>query len=175
MVRSLLLTFAMLLLGATVAIAQSTVLTGRISDDGAEPLIGATVKVSKGAEFIRGSVTDYNGDYRIQLDPGTYDVEFSYTGYQAQRITGVRVLNGQITNQDVTMSNSNVLGEVEIVGYIVPLIEQDKTSSGQTLTSDQIKNLPTRSVNTIVATTVGASSIDGGAVNIKGARSNGTD
>lgn len=165
----------MLLLGATVAIAQSTVLTGRISDDGAEPLIGATVKVSKGAEFIRGSVTDYNGDYRIQLDPGTYDVEFSYTGYQAQRITGVRVLNGQITNQDVTMTNSNVLGEVEILGYIVPLIEQDKTSSGQTLTSDQIKNLPTRSINTIVATTVGASSIDGGAVNIKGARSNGTD
>jgi len=39
------------------------------------------------------------------------------------------------------------------------------------LTSEQIKNLPTRSVNTIVATNVGAASIDGGDVNIKGSRS----
>ncbi len=164
----------MLLLGADIVLAQSTVLTGNISD-GKDGLIGATVKVSKGTDFIRGAVTDYNGDYRIQLDPGGYNVEFSYTGYQAQRITGVQVLLGKITTQDVTMSNSNVLNEIEIVGYRVPLIEQDQTSSGQTLTSDQIKNLPTRNLNTIVATTVGASSIDGGEVNIKGARSNGTD
>jgi len=164
----------MLLLGAAVAVAQSTVLTGNIND-GKEALIGATVKVSKGTEFVRGAITDYNGDYRIQLDPGTYDVEFSYTGFQAQRITGVRVLVGQITNQNVIMSNSTVLETVEIVGYKVPLIQQDQTSSGQTLTSDQIKNLPTRSISTIAATTVGASSIDGGDVNIKGARANGTD
>ncbi|MFN0174854.1 MAG: carboxypeptidase regulatory-like domain-containing protein [Saprospiraceae bacterium] len=174
MVRSLLLTFAMLLVGAAVAVAQSTVLTGNISD-GKEALIGATVKVSKGTDFVRGAITDYNGDYRIQLDPGTYDVEFSYTGFQAQRITAVRVLVGQITNQNVIMSNSAVLEEIEIVGYKVPLIQQDQTSSGQTLTSDQIKNLPTRSISTIAATTVGASSIDGGDVNIKGARANGTD
>lgn len=164
----------MLLLGAAVALAQSTVLTGKVSD-GSEGLIGATVKVSKGADFVRGSITDYNGDYRIQLDPGTYDVEFSYTGFQAQRISGIRVLNGQITTQDVVMSSSTVLATVEVIAYKVPLIQQDQTSSGQTLTSDQIKNLPTRSVNTIVATTVGASSIDGGDVNIKGARSNATN
>lgn len=174
MVRSLLLTFTMLLFGAVVAMAQSTVLTGNITD-GKEPLIGATVKVSKGTDFVRGAITDYNGDYRIQLDPGTYDVEFAFTGSQAQRISGVRVLAGQITTQNVVMSSSTVLDEVVVVAYKVPLIEQDQTSSGQTLTSDQIKNLPTRSVNTIVATTVGASSIDGGAVNIKGARSNATN
>ncbi|MFN0033709.1 MAG: carboxypeptidase regulatory-like domain-containing protein [Saprospiraceae bacterium] len=174
MVRSLLLTFAVLLLGAAVAIAQSTVLTGSITD-GKEGLIGATVKVLKGTDFVRGTITDYNGDYRIQLDPGTYDVEYSYTGSQPQRITGVRVLTGKITTQNVTMSMSTVLAEVEVIGYKVPLIDQDVTSSGQTLTSEQIQNLPTRDLNTIVATTVGATSIDGGNVNIKGARDNGTD
>ena len=174
MVRSLLLTFAMLLVGAAVAWSQSTVLTGAITN-GEEALIGATVKVSKGTDFVRGSITDYNGDYRILLDPGTYDVEFSYTGFQAQRITGVRVIGGQLTTQNVTMSNATVLAEIEIVGYKVPLIQQDQTSSGQTLTSEQLKNLPTRSINTIVATTVGASSVDGGEVNIKGSRANGTD
>jgi len=151
-----------------------TTLTGNISD-GKEALIGATVKVSKNTNFIRGAITDYNGDFRIQLDPGIYDIEFSYTGFPAQRITGVRVLAGQITTQNVKMSNDKVLEEIEIVGYKIPLIEQDQTSSGQTLTSEQIRTVPTRKINTIAATTVGASSIDGGEVNIRGARSNGTD
>jgi hypothetical protein len=164
----------MLLLGVVGAWSQSTFLTGNVTD-GSEALIGATVKVLKGTDFVRGSITDFNGDYRIQLDPGTYDVEYSYTGFQAQRISGVRVLGGQLTQQNVIMSNSTVLDQVEIVAYKVPLIQQDQTSGGQTLTSDQIKNLPTRNINTIVATTVGASSVDGGEVNIKGARSNGTD
>ncbi|MBC7778423.1 MAG: carboxypeptidase regulatory-like domain-containing protein, partial [Phycisphaerae bacterium] len=153
----------------------STVLTGKVTDHWKEDLIGATIKVMKGQDFVRGSITDYNGDYRLQLDPGVYDVEISYTGFRSQRINGLRMLSGRMSNLDVGMSSSTALEEVEIVAYRIPLIEQDNTSSGQTLTSDQIRNLPTRSINTIVATTVGASSIDGGDVNIKGARSNGTD
>ena len=124
MVRSLLLTFTMLLLGAVVAIAQSTVLTGNITDDGKEPLIGATVKVLKGTDYVRGTSTDYNGDYRLQLEPGTYDVEFSYTGFQMQRISGVRVLARQITSQNLVMSNATELDEEVVLAYKIPLIEQ---------------------------------------------------
>ena len=174
MVRSLLLTFV-LLLSAGAALAQ-TVLQGKVSDDQGETLIGATVKVMKGADFVRGTITDFDGNYRVApLDPGTYDVEFSYTGYAVQRITGVKILNNQITFLDATMSSNAVITGVEVTAFKVPLIEQDKTSGGQTLTSDQIKNLPTRSVNAIVATTAGTTSIDGGAVNIKGSRSNATN
>lgn len=173
MVRSLLLTCAMLLFGAVVAWSQSTVLSGTVTNDEG-PAFGVTVKVHKGTEFVRGGATDIDGVYRIQLDPGTYDVEYSYTGAQTQKITSIRVLAGKITTQDVVMS-ANVLSEVTITAYTVPLIQQDNTSIGQTLTSEDIKNLPTRSVNTIVATTVGATSIDGGDVNIKGARSNATN
>ncbi|MBL7829362.1 MAG: carboxypeptidase regulatory-like domain-containing protein [Saprospiraceae bacterium] len=173
MVRSLLLTFALLLCSLGVALSQ-TVLSGTVKDD-KEVLIGATVKVLKGADFVRGGITDYEGNFRIQLDPGTYDVEIAYTGYQTQRITGVQVLTGKLNSiPDVVMSNS-VLAEVTITAYKVPLIEKDKTSGGQTLTSEQIKNLPTRSVNAIVATTAGTTSVDGGEVNIKGSRANATN
>jgi hypothetical protein len=113
-------------------------------------------------------------------------------------------MGGVTTRQDVAMSNATVLNELIVTQYKVPL--QDQTSSGQTLTSEQIKNLPTRSVNDIVTTTVGeedkkakskplplgnakkakstapvlattpgASSVDGSDVNIKGAREKGTD
>ncbi|MBK8196184.1 MAG: TonB-dependent receptor [Lewinellaceae bacterium] len=174
MVRSLLLTFAMLL--SAGAVLAQTVLQGKVSDETGELLIGATVKVMRGADFVRGTITDYEGNYRVSpLDPGTYDVEVSYTGYTMQRITGVKVLTNQITFLDATMTSGLLLGGVDVTAFKVPLIEQDKTSGGQTLTSDQIKNLPTRSVNAIVATTAGTTSIDGGAVNIKGSRSNATN
>lgn len=152
----------------------NTFLIGLVTD-GTEPLIGATIKVMKGTSFVRGTVTDYNGEYRINLDPGTYDLEVSFTGFKAVKITGVKVLAGVTTRQDVTLSNAEVLNEVIVKDYKVPLIEQDQTSSGCTLSPEQIEKLPKRSVKTIVATTVGASSIDGGEPNIKGARSKSTD
>jgi hypothetical protein len=163
-----------LFIASFFAPASSTVLTGNVSD-GHEALIGATVKVMRGADFVRGTITDFNGDYRIELEPGTYDVEYSYTGFKPERISGVKVLARETTIQNVVLSSGTQLDEVLISDYKVPLIEQDNTSSGQTLTEDQIKALPTRNVKTIVATTVGASSVDGGEVNIKGARANGTD
>lgn len=172
MVRSLLLTF--FLLSGSLALTAQTLLTGSVRDE-KEELIGATVKVMKGTEFIRGGITDALGNYRIQLDPGTYNVEVSYTGYATSRVTGVQVLINKINAQDFTLSSNAELTEVVITEYKVPLIKQDETSGGQTLTSETIKNLPTRSVNQIVATTAGATSIDGGDINIKGSRANGTN
>ncbi|MCW5923991.1 MAG: carboxypeptidase regulatory-like domain-containing protein [Saprospiraceae bacterium] len=174
MVRSLLLTIAMLL--SAGAVFAQTVLQGKVTDDTGEGLIGATVKVMKGTDIVRGTITDFNGNYRVTpLDPGTYDVEFSYTGFTLQRVSGVRVLTNQITFLDQVMSSNVVIEGVVITEFKVPLIEQDKTSGGQTLTSEQIRNLPTRSVNAIVATTAGTTSVDGGEVNIKGSRSNATN
>lgn len=56
------------------------ILTGKITGNTGEALIGASVKVLKGTELIRGAISDLNGVYRVEVEPGTYDVEFSYTG-----------------------------------------------------------------------------------------------
>lgn len=171
MVRSLLLTFVMLL-GGTFLLAQNTVLTGTVADNDGEALPGVTVKVSKGAEFVKGGSTDINGVFRLQLDPGTYTVEFSYTGYPNQKQTGVEVLSGKLNQLDISMSNT-IIKEVEIK-YSRPLIQQDKTTTGQEFTSAEIKKLPTRSVTAIVGTTAGVSTGDDGSINIRGSRSNGS-
>jgi len=172
--RSLLLTLT-LLFCAGAAFAQ-TVLLGTVKDEKGEALIGASVKVLKGTDLVKGSITDYEGKFRISIDPGSYDVEVSYTGYKANRTTGVQVLaNKSNYMDDVVMAEGNVLEEVEIKAYKIPLVKQDQTEGGQAFTAEDIKKLPTRSVNAIVATTAGTSSIDGGAVNIKGSRSNATN
>ena len=176
MVRSLLLTFAMLLSAFGVALSQSTTyLTGKVVGDDNEALIGASIKALKGDDFVRGGLTDLDGNFRLALDPGAYDIEVTYSGFQTQRVTRVQVLSGKLNELPKVKMSTSVLSEVVITAYKVPLIEQDNTSGGQTLTSDQIKNLPTRSVNAIVATTAGTTSIDGGSINIKGSRSNATN
>lgn len=173
MVRSLLFILAMLMSTGAV-LAQSTVLQGKVTDDKNEALIGATVKVMKGSEVIRGTITDIEGNFRLTLDPGTYDVEVAYTGYKTSLQTGVQVLAAKINTLDILMSGTTVLGVVEIVRYKVPLIEQDK-NGGTTLTSETIKNLPTRSLAQVVGTTAGVTTNEAGDVNIKGSRKDGTN
>jgi Carboxypeptidase regulatory-like domain/TonB-dependent Receptor Plug Domain len=178
MVRSLLLTLTALLI-STVAVVAQTVLAGTITDgELKEPQIGASVKILKGTAMVRGVVTDTDGKFRVQLDPGQYNVEVSYTGYATQRVENVRVLEGKTNVVDIVMESSaagTLFDEVIVKGFKVPLVEQDQTSTGKALTADQIKNLPTRSVNAIVATTAGVSSVEGGDVTIKGSRPNGTN
>ncbi len=120
----------------------NTALSGKITDERGEALIGAAVKVTKDASLVKGAVTDYNGQYRLEIDPGVYTVEISYTGYESRRITDVVVTEGKITTLDATLKTSGTLSEVVVISYKVPLIEQDKTSSGTTLTSESIHRMP---------------------------------
>ncbi len=155
--------------------AGTTILSGQVRDDTGEGLIGASVRVTKGNDFVRGVITDFEGNYRMQIEPGVYEVEYSYTGYQNKRVTNVIVGSGQFNILDAEMASGTVLEEVAVTAYKVPLIEQDKTEGGQILLSDQIKKMPTRSINAVVANTASAQPDDEKAINIKGSRSNNTN
>lgn len=165
---------------------EPTMLSGMVRDD-KEELPGASITVKQGGKLVRGAVTDATGAYRVQLVPGDYEVEVSYTGYKTQQMTGIRLVSG-VNTQDFTLSTDASLTEVVIMEYKVPLIKQDETATGMALTSEQIKALPTRSPvikeappapttskPTPSADKPGATSIEGGDVAIKGARSTGKD
>lgn len=129
-----------------------TVLVGRVLDETKQELIGASVRVVKSGTLVKGSITDYEGKFRIVLDPGTYDLEVSYTGYASRTITGVLVEAGKINAcPDIIMDTGAPLQEVVVVEYKIPLVKQDQTAGGQYFTSEDIKRLPTRSVNTQAA------------------------
>ena len=121
--------------------------------DTKEELIGASVKVYQGDSLIRGAITDVIGNARVAVAPGTYSVQVSYTGYKTQKMQGVVVAPYQLTQVNIALKTEYPLNKVEVACYKIPLIKQDRTSGGQTLTSEQIKNLPTRSVNSISGTT----------------------
>lgn len=174
MLKTLLRITCFLLMG--ICIKAQTSLDGKVTDDKKESLIGASIVLYKNGVQKTGTVTDLDGNYTItNLDPGTYDVEFSYVGFQTQKVTGVVVFGGKSNKLNMEMTGSIVINEVVITEYKVPLIQQDNTTSGNTVTSEQIRNLPTRNINEVAATTAGIASQNGGALNIRGSRSNATN
>lgn len=177
MARYLLLFFSLLLF--SVAASAQTALQGKVTEaDSGEPVIFGSVAIYKNGVLITGVETDLDGNYSFSnIDPGTYDVEVSYIGLQTQRITDVKVFAGKANKLDVQMGTGGViLDEVVVTEYKVPLIEQDNTTSGKTITSEEIKNLPTRNINALAATSAGLASADeGDAISVRGSRSNATD
>lgn len=158
--------------------AQSGELSGKITDkDSGEGLPFANVYVTINGLPL-GSTTDFDGFYSIKpIPPGTYDLTVEYIGYQTSKTTGVQVIADKITFLDIQVAEeSELLDEVVVIEYRTPLFEKDQTSSGSTVSKEDIANLPTRNVESIASTTAGVYQEDEGSdLNVKGARSEGTE
>lgn len=177
MKRHLLLTI-FLFLGFIVSTTAQTSLEGKIKEEASgEQVLFATVALYKSGVLVAGTESDLDGNYIFSnIDPGTYDVEVSFIGLATRRENGVVVKNGKSTKLDFNLKEEGVvLDGIEIVDYRVPLIDFDNTTTQKTVTAENIRNIPTRNVNRIAATTAGLTSTDGGSISIRGSRSNGTD
>ncbi len=176
MKKNLLLTLLFLVSG--LCVYGQTSLQGKVIEEAnGQPVIFGTVALYKNGTLISGAETDFDGNFIFSdIDPGTYDVEVSFIGLATRREQGVVVKNGKTTKLDISLKEEGVVIDgIEIVDYKVPLIDFDNTTSQKTVTAETIRNIPTRSVNKIAATTAGLSSTDGGAISIRGSRSNATD
>lgn len=91
--------------------AQTGTLSGTISDR-SETLVGATILV-KGT--LIGTNTDYLGNYTLALEPGTYVIVASYTGYSAQE-QEVTIEDGKTTTVDFSLLEGISFDEVVVVG-----------------------------------------------------------
>ncbi len=196
------LAVAGLCLVSTRSSAQTT-LEGNVFDkESKENIPFATIQITKNGVFIQGVNTDLEGKYKVNLDPGTYDLEVSFVGYTTQTLYGVQVLAGKINKVDIPLSPEGaVLEEIEVVEYSVPLVAKDNTTQGHTITAQDIKNMPrkerqtykklrkgksrkskskqappSRNVHALSATTAGVSSADkGSSPTVRGSRSNTTN
>jgi len=154
--------------------AQSGEISGKITDENGEGVPFASVAiVENGKPTGMGATTNFDGFYSVKpLNPGKYDVQFSNVGYTTIREVGVVVKNDQTTYMDKKLSPSEqVIEEVVIIKYKVPLIDAGETSSKNTVTAEDIADLPTRNIQNIASTTAGVQQTDkGGAINIRGGR-----
>jgi len=91
-------------------------IAGIVTDStGGEPLPGVNVVI---AGTNQGAATDANGRYTISgIEPGTYDLQVSFVGYETKRVSDVQVTANDTTYVDIALAGGQVgLAEVEVVG-----------------------------------------------------------
>jgi len=101
--------FAFFLLCTSVIMAQ-TMVKGVVTDaENGDPLIGASVFVTGTST---GTVTDFDGNYSINVPANAESLTVSYTGYSNQIVP----VNGQ-TTINIQLAGGELLEEVVVVGY----------------------------------------------------------
>lgn len=146
---------------------------GKVIDtETGEPLPFVNVVIEQAGNVVTGGTTDFDGKYVIKsLAPGKYDIKVKFIGYKPILIQGVVVNADKITFQDVKMASTAVEMEAfEVVEYKVPLISKDNTTSGGTMTSEEIDRMATRSASGVAQQVGGVYVADNGDMNVRGAR-----
>lgn len=90
-------------------------ITGVVTDENKEPMVGVTVQVMGTS---RGTATDINGEFVLErLSSGTFTVKFSYVGYKDQD-KKVTLSGGQTVKLNIKMEpDPKMLDDVVAVGY----------------------------------------------------------
>ncbi len=149
--KVLLATLVFLCVGATLSWGATTGgISGVITDaQSGEPVVGATVMVM-GTSL--GASTDVDGRYMIINVPvDTYTLQLSSVGYATVEISNVSVSLDLTTYQSQTMSSEATdIGTTIRVVAERKLIIEDKTTSVNIVTRDELLAMPTRGFEQVV-------------------------
>ena len=124
---------ALLFVGVAV---EARVITGTVKDPTGETIISASVVV-KGTTI--GTVTDFDGNYSLEVPDDAKELVFSYIGMKTQELS----ITGDVMNV-VLSENSEVLEEVVVTGYGTTK-KRDVVTSVASIGADQIKDIPVTS------------------------------
>ena len=176
--RKFYLPLVVLMLFGLASFAQSGEIRGKVTekDGNKEPVPFASVVVLNGSNIVATGQTDFDGNYSIKpITPGTYDVKVSVVGFQTYLKKGVIVSFDKSTFIDIGLGKGVTLKEIEVSDYLIPVIDKGDTKTAATITRDEIKEAPTRDVNSMASLKSGVYQKDeGGDINIRGTRSDGT-
>lgn len=97
----------MMSLVCAIGFAQKTI-HGTVVDTSGEPVIGASVVVTKGT----GTVTDYNGEFTMKVEENA-TIKISFVGYETQTVSVAGKTEFNITLKE----DAKTLDDVVVIGY----------------------------------------------------------
>lgn len=113
-----------------------TGISGKVTDfETDEALLFADVVLYKNGVLLMGTQTDFDGNFLMKTEPGEYDMQVLYVGYEKIILEKITVENGKTTTvHNAELFSGINLEEVQVIDYQVPLVEQDNTTQGPGLT-----------------------------------------
>ena len=146
--------------------------SGKIVDNKNEPLPGVTIQVQGG----QGTVTNVDGTYELQLEPGTYTLTFSYVSYDTRKVTEVVVTEKGLTPLDIVMkSGSNRLKEVTVTASYkrasvegLYAMQKNNAAISDGISADVIARTPDKNVGDVLKRVSGLATMDNKYVVVRG-------
>jgi outer membrane receptor for ferrienterochelin and colicin len=124
--------------------AQTTAtVTGTVVDTQGKAIPDATVEVTSAELSVtRTTTSESDGAYRLTaLPPGTYSIKASHNGFKTELFKDIDIAVNRIVTYDITLQVGTASQTVE-VDSAVPLLETTISSSGTTITPQQIMDMP---------------------------------
>src|SRR5688572_29131505 len=175
--RIRILPLCVLILTSAAASAQTlrgAVVTGTVSDDTGGALPGVTVTGRSPALQLPSvsAVTAPDGTYEIRdLPPGTYELRFELSGFQALTRNEIRLNAGFTARVDASLKVGQIEENVTVTGQS-PVVDVASTTISATVTQEVIAAIPTgRNFGEAIAMAPGVRY--GGRLDVGGSRAGG--
>jgi TonB-linked SusC/RagA family outer membrane protein len=133
------LILALLGMVTAVTLSAQTTISGIVTDENGEPLIGAGVVVEG---TTTGTITGIDGDYVLTVPASAVNLVFSFIGLADQVVP----INGQTKIDVVLKTDSTFLDEVVVVGYAT-VKRRDLLGSVSSVGSDKLAEQPVTTVS----------------------------
>ncbi|MCM1163146.1 MAG: TonB-dependent receptor [Muribaculaceae bacterium] len=114
--------------------AQTISVSGTVTDNEGEPVIGASVMV---VGTTTGAATDIDGKYLLKNVPSNGKLRFSYVGCTTQEVA----VKGQTTIDVVLAQESTMLDEVVAIGYAT-VRRRDLTAATTSVGGKELLDIP---------------------------------
>lgn len=130
-----------------------------------EPLAFANIIING---TVKGTTSDLDGLYELSnLEPNTYNLSFSYLGYQTVDLPNVEVVAGKVTTINVPMSSAEGMSLNEVV--VITVARKDSEIA---LLLDQKRAVEIKeSIGAVQLGKIGVSDVAGAATKISGVSS----
>lgn len=154
--------------------AQKGKISGTIYDTEVNDVLPFANVAVKGTN--NGTTSDFEGDYTLSVDEGTYTIVFSFVGYETIEVTEVEVKANEVTALDVNMkSSAGALDEIVITTTTardteasVLAMQKNSVNLSDGLSSQSFSKIGAGEVSSAVKTIPGVSVQDGKYVYVRG-------
>ncbi|MFR9504422.1 MAG: TonB-dependent receptor [Rikenellaceae bacterium] len=140
---------------ASFAQITTSGITGQVTDQSGEPLVGATVialHTPSGTEY--GAATNIDGRYTMQgmRSGGPYKVTISYIGYQTIEVSDLLLSLGENYSLIVEMVEGEMIDDIVVISTSADRFNNSKTGAATNFSSSDIEASPSvsRSIYDII-------------------------
>lgn len=175
MIKKLLFALGIIFLCSEIAYSQQSTLKGTVKDQTKSALAYANVYLKQDDKVVNYAMTNEKGEYQLfGISAGKYDLEI--TGplgcSNTYKKTGISISPDVVMWEHATINCGQELAAVEIK-WEKPVFDQDETKKSVTITGEDLRRTPGRSITAALASVEGVTMQDGAIASVRGNRPDG--